>query len=92
MPMDVHAFNKAALAPMRQALYDYEPSSVRAALLSVFRPDAVVHLATPYDDLDGPQGLYGNVFEPLQRAIPDLERGASIGTRSSRCALHCAGR
>jgi predicted ester cyclase len=75
---DIHGRNKAALAPLRQALYNYQPDAVRAALLAVFTPDAIVHLATPYDDLDGPQGLYGDVFEPLHRAIPDLERRDTI--------------
>lgn len=78
MTNDVHARNKAALAPLRLALYNYEPESVRAALASVFIADAAVHLATPFEDLDGPQGLYRDAFEPLQRAIPDLGRRDTI--------------
>ena len=50
---DVHARNKAALAPLRAAQYNYEAEAVRAALGQLFRPDAVVHLATPFEDLDG---------------------------------------
>ncbi len=74
MPNDTPTRNKAALAPLRAALYDYDPERVRAALRDVFRPDAVVHLATPLEDLDGLLGLYRDGYEPLYRAIPDLER------------------
>ncbi len=75
---DVHARNKAALAPLRAAQYNYEAEAVRAALGQVFRPDAVVHLATPFEDLDGPQGLYQQAYLPLQQALPDLERRDTI--------------
>jgi predicted ester cyclase len=78
MSNDIHARNKAALAPLRGALYNYEPQAVRAALTAVFRADAVVHLATPFEDMDGPQALYRDAFEPLYRAIPDLERRDTI--------------
>ena len=75
---DVHARNKAALAPLRAAQYNYEAEAVRAALGQVFRPDALVHLATPFEDLDGPEGLYQQAYLPLQQAIPDLERRDTI--------------
>ncbi|MEP6971364.1 MAG: ester cyclase [Betaproteobacteria bacterium] len=78
MTNDIHNRNKAALAPLRKALYDYEPASVQAALQSVFHPGAKVFLATPFEQLDGAKGLYHDVFEPLQRAIPDLERRDTI--------------
>ena len=75
---DVHARNKAALAPLRAAQYNYQAEAVRAALGQVFRPDALVHLATPFEDLDGPEGLYQQAYRPLQQAIPDLERRDTI--------------
>lgn len=78
MTVDTHTRNKAALAPLRRALYDYEPASARAALTASFRSDAAVHLATPFEDLDGPDGLYRSAFEPLHHAIPDLERRDTI--------------
>jgi predicted ester cyclase len=78
MTMDVHNQNKAALLALRQALYDYEPERVRERMQAVFRADAKVFLATPFEQLDGSMGLYHAVFEPLQRAIPDLERRDTI--------------
>ena len=75
---DVHALNKAALAPLRAALYDYQADALLAALKQLFRPDAVVHLATPLEDLDGPEGLYQQAYAPLRQALPDLERRDTI--------------
>ena len=78
MPSDIHDRNKALVEPLRRALYDYEADEVRAALLGAFDKDAEVHLATPFEDLDGPEGLYRDAFVPLHAAIPDLERRDTI--------------
>ncbi len=75
---DVHAQNKALLTPLRAALYDYQADALQAALKQLFRPDAVVHLATPLEDLDGPEGLYQQAYAPLRQALPDLERRDTI--------------
>jgi predicted ester cyclase len=71
---DVHARNRAVLAPLRQAQYDYDPDRVRATLVQAFAPGAVVHLATPFEDLDGAEELYARAYLPLHTAISDLER------------------
>lgn len=78
MTTDIHNHNKLALVPLRQALYNYEPDAVREALAHVFHPNAQVYLAMPFDFIDGAMGLYGEAYEPLQRAIPDLERRETI--------------
>ena len=74
----IHARNKAALALLRAAQYNYQPDAVRAALTEAFLPNAAVHLATPFEDLDGPQALYEQAYAPLHQAIPDLERRDTI--------------
>ena len=78
MTDELHARHRAALTPLRKALYDYDPGPVLRALQAVFDPRAVVHLATPLEDLDGPIGLYEHGFKPLQHALPDLERRDTI--------------
>lgn len=78
MTTDIHSRNKAVLGPLRAALYDYEPERVRTELQAVFRHDALVRLAAPFEDLDGPIDLFRQAFEPLGRAIPDLERRDTI--------------
>ncbi len=75
---DVHALNKAALTPLRAAQYDYQPEALQTALQQLFRPDALVHLATPFEDLHGPEGLYQEAYMPLHLALPDLERRDTI--------------
>ncbi|MBL8337982.1 MAG: ester cyclase [Rhodoferax sp.] len=74
MQQDVRTRNRAAVARMRQAQYDYEPERVRTSLQQLFAQQAVVHLATPFEDLDGAAGLYGEAYAPLHTALPDLER------------------
>lgn len=78
MTADRHNRNKNALRPLREALYDYQPERVEAALQQLFEPHAPVHLAYPFEDLDGAAGLYARAFVPLHRAIPDLERRDTI--------------
>ncbi len=69
-----HETNRRLLDGLRAAMYNFEPEGVTAALSTVFSPDAAVHLAFPFEDLDGPGGWYGTALEPLHRAMPDLER------------------
>lgn len=72
--MDRHTHNKALLAPLRQALYDFDPKSVRAAMADVIAVEAVVHLCHPFGDVTGPEAFFGTVFAELAKAWPDLER------------------
>jgi predicted ester cyclase len=65
---------KAVLAPLRRAMADFEPATVRAALSASFHRDARVRLAHPFEDLPGPAALYDQVYRPLHQAWPDLER------------------
>lgn len=59
-------------------MYDWTPTGVRDALDALFEPDAKVQLAFPFEDLDGPAGLYGDALAPLAEAMPDIERRDSI--------------
>lgn len=70
----IHTENKALLAPVRAAMYDFEPATVRSALDAVISADAVVHMCHPFGDLIGPEALYDACYAPLQAALPDLER------------------
>ena len=71
---DPHTRNKAALAPLRAAMYDFEPAAVRSALLALLAPDAVIHMPHPLRDMTGPDALYDTCYAPLLAAMPDLER------------------
>jgi predicted ester cyclase len=78
MSDDKHDANKLALAPLRRAMYDFEASAVQEAMSKVFHPRCKVHLAHPFEDLDGASEMFGRALAPLQRAIPDLERRDTI--------------
>ena len=60
------------IMPMRQAMYDFDPSSVRKALTHIMTTDAAVHLSHPFGDCIGGDGLYDAAYAPLYEAVPDL--------------------
>ncbi|MEM6664933.1 MAG: ester cyclase [Pseudomonadota bacterium] len=78
MTTDTHTAHKALIAPLREALYDFEEATVRRALTNVMAPDAAVHLAHPFGDMNGPDGFFDSAIAPLARALPDLERRDTI--------------
>ena len=50
------------------------PSILKRLLANCFTTDAAVHLAHPFETLDGPAGLINEALLSLQKAMPDLER------------------
>lgn len=78
IPASVHDANKAALAPLRAALYDFDEAVARTALAAVLAPQAPVRLAPSIGELRGPDGLWTGALAPLTAAIPDLERRDTI--------------
>ncbi len=65
---------KARIAPLREAQYDFEEGSVRAALAALCDADTVFHHCHPFGDLIGPEAFYEASYAPLLAAMPDLER------------------
>ena len=70
----VHTQNKTAIKTVRDAMYDFEEGSVRAALAALIADDVIIHMPFPFGDLTGPDALYDVCYAPLLTAIPDLER------------------
>ncbi|MEM6282916.1 MAG: polyketide cyclase [Chloroflexota bacterium] len=70
----IHERNKQLIQPLRDALYNIDPERLQSQLRKVFSPEAEIHLAFPFEDLDGPDGLFEQAYRPLLDAIPDLER------------------
>jgi predicted ester cyclase len=71
---DIHQENKKTVGRLRAALYDLDPRALRGQLSELFEAEAPIRLAFPFEDLTGPDELYRQVFEPLIKAVPDLER------------------
>jgi predicted ester cyclase len=74
MEPDIYQKNKALVSKLRAALYDYENGELEKVLGDVFAKDSKIHLAFPFEDLDGPSGLFEKAYKPLIAALPDLER------------------
>ncbi|MDJ0631418.1 MAG: ester cyclase [Rhodobacter sp.] len=71
---DTHTRNKALIAPLRAAMYDFSEPGVRAVLEAVMTPDAICRFAHPLREMTGAETLYDTAYAPLFEAIPDLER------------------
>ena len=74
MTNDIHRHNKQLIGKFRAALYDCEAALLKNRLHELFVPDCEIHLAFPFEDLAGPDGLFEQAYRPLLTAIPDLER------------------
>ncbi|MEM1236392.1 MAG: ester cyclase [Pseudomonadota bacterium] len=71
---DIHTDNKAALAPLRDAMVNFNEAGVRAALGDLIAPDAIIHMPHPLGDMTGPEAFYDACYGSLFDAMPDLER------------------
>jgi predicted ester cyclase len=92
--MDPHNTNKATIRAFRSALYDFNRGRLSSVVNNVFDPGCAVHLANPFEDLDGPGGLLDQALFPLADAVPDLERRDTIviaGSVLGQDWVGCAG-
>lgn len=71
---DNPTLNKARIAPLRKAMYEFEESPVRAALDAVSAPDTLFRLCHPFGDSHGADAFYRTAYRDLYAAWPDLER------------------
>ena len=74
MAISIHDENKQHIQKFRAALYDCDVSRLKGQLSEIFADHAEIHLASPFEDLDGADGLFEQAYHPLIQAIPDLER------------------
>lgn len=63
---------------MGAAMYDWTSDGVQRALDEAFADSAAVHLAFPFEDLDGPKELWSRALSKLEVAMPDIERRETI--------------
>ncbi len=72
--MTRHNANKATLAPVREAQYDWDAAALGSALEAACAPDAIFRLAFPFGEMRGPGVFHDHALAPLKAAFPDLER------------------
>jgi len=78
--MDQPTANKALIANIRKAMYDFTPDGVRDTMSEIIASDAIIHHCFPFGDMLGAEEFYSNVFDDLLAAWPDLERRDYIVT------------
>ncbi|MFK7805778.1 MAG: ester cyclase [Anaerolineae bacterium] len=71
---NIHNHNKEFIGRLRSALYNVNRSQLKSQLGELFAADCDIHLAFPFENLDGPNELYEQAYRPLLDAMPDLER------------------
>ena len=76
--MDPHNANKAIISALRSALYDFDRGRLSSVVKNVFDPGCAVHLANPFEDLDGPGGIEESGGPPNAKAV-----GAHAGGRNA---------
>ena len=91
----LHSANRRATSKLRRALAEFEPECVKGSLRDLFAPGSPIHLANPFETLDGPDEFLSSALMPLNRAIPDLERRETIvisgRSLTGRSWVGCAG-
>ena len=92
----LHADNKRAVHERLKALC--RAADPAAAAASVYAPDAECHAFHPVNDLSGRGAIVTHLWQPLQTALPDLERrdsiviaGTSLGSDSVSVMGHFQG-
>ncbi len=73
-----HAANKKLMQPLRNAMRSFQWEDVQTELGSLFAPDTPIHLAYPFETMNGCTEFYVRALRPLREAIPDLERRDTI--------------
>ena len=73
-PVSIHEQNKQFFEKFRAALYDCGAANLEMQLKQMMAPQCEIHLAYPFEDLDGPEELFHKAYQPLLTAMPDLER------------------
>jgi len=59
-------------------LFNFDPQHVHQQLVDVLADDALIQLSYPFETMHGADAFYGKAYQPLHRAIPDLERRETI--------------
>ena len=60
--------NRAALAPLRDAQYNWDEVALLNALDTVVVDEAIFHLSHPYGDMQGTVQFHDNALAPLKAA------------------------
>ena len=71
---DPHSEDKALVARLREAQYNFTHESVETTLTEICATVAQFRMCLPLGDIEGPEAFYKNCYTPLFEALPNLER------------------
>lgn len=66
--------NKRRLVSMMQEMVTAPPSELGDAIRAAYHEHAVVHVTHPINELGGLQQVGASLWQPLRKALPDVER------------------
>ncbi|GGD58375.1 ester cyclase [Lacimicrobium alkaliphilum] len=69
---------KSLMAPYTEAMYNFSLDTLVRISQDLFHPAASINFCVPFDSMTGASTLLENVYEPLSKAVPDLERRDTI--------------
>ena len=76
--MTDHAANKKTVALSLRRLLDVADADLEQAAAEAYAPDACLHAFHPVNEHDGAGAIARELWAPLRRAFPDLERREQI--------------
>ena len=76
--MTDHAANKKTVALSLRRLLDVADADLEQAAAEAYAPDACLHAFHPVNEHDGAGSIARELWAPLRRAFPDLERREQI--------------
>ena len=76
--MDIESFHKKLISPLRSAMYDFSENEVYKKLDKLLDRECIVRLCYPFGEIIGAENFYSEVYNPLFKALPDLERRDNI--------------
>ena len=75
---DTNLANKRIVQAAMHAIVDAAPDELRTALDAIYAEDADWRGSTPMDEVAGTAAIAATAWEPLRRALPDIERRDAI--------------
>ena len=73
-PMEV----QSKLHMLRQKMRNFSGKEIQYLMNQIIADEATIHMCYPFGDLTGPTEYFDTVYQPLLKAIPDLERREMI--------------
>ncbi len=72
--MGVYSGNRNLLERLNRMLYDVDTAKLPERYAGLFADECIFHMCHPFGDIMGADAFFSAAYEPLLKAVPDLER------------------